>query len=488
MLRRPEPGAPFDKRLTADTLAALLTAGPRPFDPARDVDLFDAIEERLKAALLSPLSLTPDTFAPAVFAVNEPATGWTLASESLGEDAGIPSAVPPLEGSGYVLTTGQSVALSLDIPAPVRVSGLAAVFRLGGIAYNVAGGTNSLSYSRQEATPTRYRVTLTSPAGAVLMDQECSPEDGRTLNTRRVYVGSHGGFPSYAEFRNMAACDLPLSGTLAAGRYTLALTLLSRAPDSPGGDATSYPAADRAGAGQNILNVSAYPDGRAAQGAAVFTLHPARPVTFTAAPDRLVVSGAQLVRLPLPLGPSGGSAGRLTCEFTVNDDAHTRAWGGRFAVLFTALPAARTGEELPDLLAAVGQLHNYQPVYMPDFKPVGDTDRALNFIHPPLQDDARWSHGLTGGQRHRLEITHRATTETVTSGNLSTGRRMSVMSWRLFNAAGELVGTGEQRRPLAYNLRDVETFRAALVLAPVRAPLQGSAAALTVHRWQEWRE
>ena len=513
-LKRPEPGAPWDKRVDAATLGDLLTRGPRPFDPARDVDFFDAVETYLRETLLSPAALSPYHYASAQHAVNEPETGWTLTSTPIGEDAVIPSAVPYTytgeSGVGYrfgapsggLPEAGAAHTLTVDLPAPVRVERVSMHFALAGqmvvLQTGTVGGSQGVG-GRYDGKDTRYDVALIAPDGSVVAERLDVPvmSAGRIVSTRsQTFYLISGSYPSSEAFPGVAAVDLDVSRDLPAGRYGLRVTLRAPLPrekiqnSAQTLDLNAYPAArssPQTTGPQSLLAVSSYPDGKQAAGAVVFDLRPTRPQQFDKAADRLTLAGPQLVRVGTPLGPSGTLGTRLVFEFEVADDETARVWGARFAVVASRLPDARLSDER-DELAKLAQVNfPWSAAYMADWK---EGTSALVLSHLPRRDSGEWNEGLHAGKRYRLEATHKTEDRTRNlGGGMSTTFRVSVLTYRLYDDTGVLVSSGDRARELIYaGGNEVESWRMALVLPPARSPLAGLTPALTVYRWQEWRE
>lgn len=531
-LKRPEPGAPWDKRLDAATLADVLARGPRPFEAGRDVDLWDAIEDYLREKLLSPVALSPYLYASSQHAVNEPETGWTLTSTPLEDTALIPSALPftytgavaasagyrfGVAGLDVLPQVGASHTLTVDLPLPTYTERVSVHFVMPGYVGDIHMGTvggASGSGSRFQAKDTRYHVRLIGPDGSTVAERlgVGIVSAGRVVSKRyqSVYMIA-GSFASQEEFPSVAAIDLDLGRVLPAGQYGVQVELAELQPLSQHFNSTvkedfnCYPAARALGAdGQgapSLLTVSRWPGAAPdASGAVAFILRPQRPQVFSVQPDHVRAEGAQLIRVGTPLGPSGSMTTRFVCEFTVEDDALAQTWGGQFAVLASRFPDARFEDERDELVKAACSGFVSGTVYLRGFPPAHDSALALSLYHPPLTPGARWSNGLQAGKKYRLEATHSAATSTylANSGSLSGGgsftaygsRRTSALAVKLYDDAGALVYTSSKSREVSQRAEDAgaESWRMALVLPPASTPLVGLAPALTIHTWREWRE
>lgn len=500
MLRRPEPGAPFDKRLTADTLSALLSAGPRPFDAARDVDLFDSIEEYLRVTLLSPAALSPYAYAAAQYATNQPATGWTLQGTPLEGPRSLLSAFPiPTPGAyryGAALdglpANGAEHTLPVDLPGAAFVARVSAAFRLGGATFGTTGSNGSGSYSRAECADTRYDVALIGPDGATVAELlDVAPRDARVTGTRKEEVFLGGPFPTYADFPAASLVDLPVGRVLNAGTYGVRFRLRTvRARISTGNgvtaDVNAYPATATAGMVQvaPLTPSPAWPDGQRSAGAVLFDLDLTVPAAMTTTPTEARFTGAQLIRTGTPLGPSGSLASRWVCEFTLDDTPDVRAWGGQLSFIPTAYPDARIHDELPRLLAQTGGSYGGDNATLVYGDSLGRVDNMLTLVHPPRRDDNLWSFGVRGGERCRLEMTRRDVQVQLGTGGTTAG---FTLGYRLYNEAGELLHALEQQFPGWFESA-VASWRFAVLTHPGRRWLLGKPAPLTVHRWQEWRE
>lgn len=499
MLRRPEPGAPFDKRLTADTLSALLSAGPRPFVEGQDVDLFDSIEEYLRAVLLSPAALSPYAYASAQYATNQPATGWTLQGTPLEGPRTLLSAFPPTTPVAYRFgapadgfpAAGAVHALPVDLPGAAHVARVSALFRLGGTTYGTTGSGGSGSYSRLECADTRYDLALIGPDGATVAELlDVAPKSGRVLSSRRVEVFLGGPFPTFAEFPDVAALDLPVGRVLPGGAYTLRWTLRTpraRQATDPQqtADVNAYPVAGGFTATVPALTPSpAWPDGSSSTGAVVFELDLTVPAAMTTTPTEARFTGPQLIRTAAPLGPSGALASRWVLEFSLDDTPDVRAWGGQVSFIPTAYPDARLHDELPRLLAQTGGSYGGDNATLVYGDSLGRVDNMLTLVHPPRRDDDLWSFGVRGGERCRLEMTRRDARVQLGTGGTTAG---FTLGYRLYNAAGELLHTLEQQFP-GWVDPAVASWRFAVLTHPGRRWLLGKPAPITVYRWQEWRE
>lgn len=501
-LRRPEPGAPFDKRLDEATLTRLLQAGPRPFVQGQDVDLFDAVEEYLRATLLSPAALSPYTYAAAQYAVNEPDTGWTIQGTPLTGPRSLLSAFLPSAPGAYrfgapldgLPAAGVVHALPVDLPGAAHVNRVSALFKLGGTTYGVSGTNGNGSYSRLECADTRYDLALIGPDGATVAELlDVAPKSGRVLSKRNVEVYLGGPFPSYAEFPDVAALDLPVGRVLPGGAYMLRWTL--RTPRTrqttdfqQTADVNAYPVAGGLTATIPALVPSPlWPDGQRSTGAVVFDLDLTVGVTSNMAEEGATFTGAQLIRTATPLGPSGALASRWVVEFTLDDTPDVRAWGGQVSFIPTAYPDARLHDELPRLLAQTGGSYLGDVASVVYSDSLGPVDNVLTLAHPPRRDDNLWTYGVRGGERHRLEMTRRDAKIQNGTGNLSGSSDGFRLSWRLFNSAGELLHARDEGI-VGWVDPAVASWRMAVLTHPGRRSLVGKPAPLTVHRWQEWRE
>lgn len=500
MLRRPEPGAPFDKRMNAETLTALLSAGPRPFDSSRDVDLFDAIEAYLRETLLSPAALSPYTYAAAQYAVNEPETGWTIQGTPLSGPRSLLSAFPATNYAGKIgyrygapvdgLPAAGSVhTLPVDLPGAAHVARVSLLFMLGAAGYVAPDGSVELA----PCADTRYDVALIGPDGATVAEAlDVSPRDARILSQRTLTVYRSNGTPAQLDVPAVAAVDLPVGRVLPGGAYGVRWTLRTVRPrrnvsEFQSVDTNAYPVADGGGSTIAALTPSpAWPDGRRSTGAVVWDLDLTVPATSSMTEHAATFSGAQLIRTATPLGPSGTLASRWVLEFSLDDTPDVRAWGGQLSFLPTFYPDARLHDELPYLLGITGGMgERSETVYSASLNPI---DLALTLVHPPRRDDNLWTYGVRGGgERYRLEVTRRDIEIVTTAGTLTTRARGWSWDYRLYNAAGELLQAQERR--VAGGAGDLSSWRMAILTHPGNAGwLLGKPAPLTVHRWQEWRE
>ncbi|UQN06755.1 hypothetical protein [Deinococcus sp. QL22] len=355
---RPAPGAPFDKRITAQLLEQLLAAGPRAFNADIDVDLFDAIEEAV-ASHLAQFTGNGAAVAGLFYAANSLDAVVTPSTLKVSSFASLGQAVP---AGPLTVTVGQTFpvfpAEIAGTSGPYPQSGPVKMLTGGVVTFPLtlgipgAAGTLSLTWYAADRgffgiglfppSPTRYTVELLSGAGAVLQTWADVIPSASPV-TRQTDYGVNSFMPQTHKTAHA------VNAALSAGAYSLRITALEVfariAPESVVGgvDANTYPALFR-NAGLAVVDVlSAAPvDGGVTvpanpQGGTLPATLPEVSLTLTAPALPVhsfaggVLGGDALAVIPNALGPS--TAEQIAAiEFTLHPDPDSEraGWGAQF--------------------------------------------------------------------------------------------------------------------------------------------------------------